>query len=212
MRNAISGGGVLGGTDDRRVGGGDFRGEVLREVRIRDQEHGVCVRNVDGFDGDIDRCDGLVTSERGVRLWVRTADCLPILMSDEVLGIIGILHAGWRGVLGGILKVGVKKFLEEYGSKARDLKVSIGPGIRGCCYEVSKDVASGFGYGVIERKGRIFLDLGEEMIGQALELGMDRGKILTRSYRCTACHGEYWSYRRDGKGAGRMLSWIFLER
>ncbi|MFZ0290245.1 MAG: peptidoglycan editing factor PgeF [Candidatus Sulfotelmatobacter sp.] len=94
--------------------------------------------------------DGLVTNTPGLLLAIRTADCLPIILVDSQLRAVGVFHAGWRGTIKRIVEKGVGEMRRRFGSRARDLKAAIGPGIHGCCYEVGEEVRekfeSQFGY------------------------------------------------------------------
>lgn len=88
--------------------------------------------------------DGLITSTPGLVLGIQTADCLPIILVDAKLRVVGVFHAGWRGTLKRIVEKGVGEMRRLFGSRARDLKAAIGPGIRGCCYEVGQEVRDHF--------------------------------------------------------------------
>jgi hypothetical protein len=95
--------------------------------------------------------DGLITAEPGLLLGVLTADCLPVIVVDPRLRAVGVFHAGWRGTVKRIVEKGVGEMRCRFGSRTRDLFATIGPGIRGCCYEVGPEVReafeSQFGYG-----------------------------------------------------------------
>ena len=82
--------------------------------------------------------DGFVTNEPGVPLFVRTADCCPLLFSDPVHRVIGACHAGWRGTAAGIAARTVEKMC-SLGAVPGDIRCVIGPCIHVCCYEVGDD-------------------------------------------------------------------------
>ncbi len=88
--------------------------------------------------------DGLITRESGVLLPVLTADCLPIILVDAKRRAIGVFHAGWRGTVKRIIEKGVGEMLRCFGTKARDIRAAIGPGIHNCCYEVGPEVREQF--------------------------------------------------------------------
>jgi YfiH family protein len=88
--------------------------------------------------------DGMVTDVPGIMLGILTADCLPIILVDPKRHAIGVFHAGWRGTAKRIVEKGVGEMHRWFGSQARNLKAAIGPGIRGCCYEVGPEVRSTF--------------------------------------------------------------------
>ena len=88
------------------------------------------------------KADGLISSENKA-LAVQTADCLPVLFSTKDGKMVAAVHAGWRGVLDGILLNAVRK-MSEAGAKPEDLLVAIGPCLRQCCFEISSSLVSEF--------------------------------------------------------------------
>jgi polyphenol oxidase len=94
--------------------------------------------------------DGVITNTPGLLLVIQTADCLPVLLVDVEHRAVGAFHAGWRGTVQRIVEKGVGEMHRCFGSRPRDLKAAIGPGIHGCCYEVGEEVRekfeSQFGY------------------------------------------------------------------
>lgn len=169
------------------------------------QQHGAIVRRAeakaDGLVALADRpqCDGLWTEEADVGLMLVAADCLPIALARTDGGRPGlaVLHAGWKGLLGGIVQSGVAAL----GSGG--LAAVIGPGIGPCCYEVREDVAGPYRAAFppeIVRGGR--LDM-----WSAAEIALrDAGcRTVERVNLCTSCHPElFFSHRRDGARTGRQ--------
>lgn len=94
--------------------------------------------------------DGLITATPGLLLAIQTADCLPVILVDVKRKAVGVFHAGWRGTVQRIVEKGVGEMFRCFGSRPRDLKAAIGPGVQGCCYEVGEEVRvkfeSQFGY------------------------------------------------------------------
>jgi len=88
--------------------------------------------------------DGMVTDTPGLLLAVQTADCLPIILADRKRRAVGVFHAGWRGTVKRIVEKGVGEMRKHFGSDPRDLVAAIGPGVRGCCYEVGEEVRTKF--------------------------------------------------------------------
>ena len=88
--------------------------------------------------------DGLLTSTPGLLLAMQAADCLPVLLVDRRRRAVGAFHAGWRGTVKRIVEKGVGEMRRHFGSRPRDLKAAIGPGIQGCCYEVGEEVRTKF--------------------------------------------------------------------
>ena len=88
--------------------------------------------------------DGMITNLPGMMLAVQVADCVPVLMVDTKLKVIGAFHAGWRGTVDRIVEKGVGMMRMEYGSKPKDIHAAIGPAIGGCCYAVGDEVVNAF--------------------------------------------------------------------
>ena len=88
--------------------------------------------------------DGLVTDTPGLLIAVQTADCLPIILADRKRRAVGVFHAGWRGTVKRIVEKGVGEMRKHFKSDPRDLVAAIGPGVRGCCYEVGEEVRTRF--------------------------------------------------------------------
>ena len=88
--------------------------------------------------------DGMITSTPGLLLAIQTADCLPIILVDSKRRAVGVFHAGWRGTVKRIVEKGVGEMRLWFGSRPRDLRAAIGPGVHGCCYEVGAEVREQF--------------------------------------------------------------------
>ncbi len=152
--------------------------------------------------------DGLLTSAAGYLLGVRTADCLPLLYVDRARRAVAAVHAGWRGTAKGIAARAVKRMKQEFGSPPGELEVVMGPGIGPCCYEVGSEVADQFAASAVQVRGRPHLDLPEANRLQLIEAGVNTSKVWSAGL-CTACEADqFYSYRREGTQAGRMLAMI----
>ena len=88
--------------------------------------------------------DGIITNEKSVIVGAFTADCVPVLLVDEVKCVVGAVHSGWKGTFNDISKKAVEKMIKEYGSHVEDIRAYIGPHIRQCCYEVSEELKEKF--------------------------------------------------------------------
>jgi YfiH family protein len=146
-----------------------------------------------------EHCDGLWSDERGRAMLLLTADCLPIAIArdDAEAPALGILHAGWRGLLAGIVAAGVRAL-----GRGR-VVAAIGPGIGPCCYEVGVEVAAPFrqAFGEdVTRDGRLDLWTAAERALRAA--GVEE---IDRTDVCTACNGDrFFSHRRDHGRTGRQ--------
>jgi polyphenol oxidase len=154
--------------------------------------------------------DGLLASNAGVLVGVRTADCLPLLLVNRRSRAVAAVHAGWRGSALEIAARTVEKLTREMGARPEDLEAVIGPGIGVCCYEVGADVAGQFAgrfdHAVAERGGRSHVDLAAANRQQLQQAGVPESQIHL-SGMCTRCLAEeFYSYRREGDKAGRMLA------
>jgi purine-nucleoside/S-methyl-5'-thioadenosine phosphorylase / adenosine deaminase len=88
--------------------------------------------------------DALITDEPGILLCVRSADCVPILLMDPERRAVAAVHAGWKGMLGGIAEKTVGEMRRLFDSRPAAMMAAIGPSVRACCYEVSEDLAAAF--------------------------------------------------------------------
>src|SRR5262249_4175225 len=88
--------------------------------------------------------DGLITSTPGILIAVLTADCLPVILVDTKNRAVGVFHAGWRGTVKRIVEKGLGEMQKHFGTRPPEGKGGVGPGIRGCCYEVGPDLQETF--------------------------------------------------------------------
>ena len=112
-------------------------------VTVR-QIHSDVIHCVDAVPNESLTGDGLITATPNLLLAIQTADCLPVILVDAKRKAVGVFHAGWRGTVKRIVEKGVGEMFRHFGSRARDLKAAIGPGVQGCCYEVGEEVRTKF--------------------------------------------------------------------
>jgi YfiH family protein len=164
--------------------------------------------------------DILVSDDPALALAIQTADCVPLLIADRVTGAVAAAHAGWRGLAAGVPGVTVATLARELGSVPADLVVAVGPSISAERYEVGEDVrarflASGWPPARLERWFRAaprpdhwLFDGWESVRDQLLSAGVPDGSIYSAGL-CTSANPDlFCSYRRDGKGAGRVAAGI----
>jgi YfiH family protein len=151
--------------------------------------------------------DSLFTENAGITLSVVTADCVPVLLAGPQ-GFAAI-HAGWRGIVAGVIPA----TLEKLRGRLEEWTAWVGPAIGACCYEVGDDVAervvaaSGPEMAVCGPAGRLHLDLPGAARIQLAAVGVGEVTVLPRCTRCD--ENTLWSYRREGKRAGRNLAFIW---
>ncbi len=148
--------------------------------------------------------DALVTNIPGLRVGVRTADCVPVLIVDERTRAVSAVHAGWRGAAENIVGRAVYEMITLYGSRREDLHAAVGPSIGPCCYEVGPEVASRFGAGRQDLGAKLDLPAINER--QLIESGVTD---IWVARECTFCDPlRYFSFRREKEDAGRMISFV----
>jgi YfiH family protein len=156
--------------------------------------------------------DAAVGGGAGVLLGIETADCLPVFVVDPRRRVLAAAHAGWRGAAQGIAGHAVDALVAD-GSRPEDLRAALGPCIGSCCYEVGEEVREAFGRhadGLFRPgpAGRPHFDLRAASTRQLAAAGVSPSAIAQVD-ECTRCHPElYHSYRRDGRGAGRMINFV----
>lgn len=170
----------------------------LDELALARQIHGADVLHVEpGRSGVVGIGDGLVAGAPGVVLGILSADCAPVLVAGG--GRIGVLHAGWRGLLAGVVERG----LDALG----DVDAAwVGPCIRACCYEVGAEVIEGF-----ESRGLAVAAPSRVDVADAAATVLQRAGVASVSLAgtCTGCDHRYFSHRREGK-TGRQGAFIRL--
>lgn len=162
--------------------------------------------------------DGLVTKHRGLILGILTADCAPILLADHKAGVIGAVHAGWKGAATDIVGNAVRAMV-ELGATLGNIRAAIGPTISGVNYEVGPEFAAA----LLERQpltaawisrpggGREHFDLPGFVADQLQAIGIG---FVANSKTCTyAAPGTYFSHRyatHHGTTTGRQVALIGL--
>lgn len=183
----------------------DAVGADPNEATMAWQRHGANVARADArgivLPGTVyDHCDGLWSDEPDRAMLLLTADCMPIALArtNGERPAVGILHAGWRGLLAGIVGSGVRAL------GGRRIAAAIGPSIGPCCYEVGEEVAGpfreAFGEDVVRADSHLDLWTAAERALRAA--GVEQ---VERADICTSCNGDrFFSHRRDHGKTGRQ--------
>ena len=204
----------LGGIDDlpeniaknREIALNDLKID-FNQVSYLNQIHSntVCLGKIGKQTGD-----ALVTKEKNVALAIGAADCYPILFCDDINGVIGAAHCGWRGTVSEIVKNTIESMC-SIGAVTEHIKIAIGQGISAKNYEVSEEVINEFRQKEFPEQcwnGRQ-LDLLEANKQVALKNGINEHNIWCMN-RCTT-ENDFFSYRRDKGLTGRMWVVIMLK-
>ena len=176
------------------------------------QVHGCDVVQVG--DDPVERvdADALVTDCPGVVLVVRAADCVPVLLADAGARVVGAAHAGRLGLAAGVVPRTVARMRAlGAGRSEGDITAWLGPHVCGGCYEVPAEMQTEVG--AVEPAavattawGTPSLDLGA---GIRAQLERD-GVTVVDAGRCTRESADLFSYRRDGRAAGRLAGLVRL--
>jgi len=196
------------------------RGYLRKEIAVdvpmvfwRKQVHGDGILTAQGGAGASKGCpdaDAYITDEKGLPIAIRTADCVPVLIFDPNRRVIGLAHAGWRGTYKSIAAKTVQQMQIKYASVPSELKVVLGPSIRQCCYQVGEEFRDYFPSHVKDRGGYLYADVVNANRDQLLQAGVRQENIFDSGI-CTCCDKGYFSFRRDGGKAGRMITLMMLK-
>ena len=159
----------------------------------------------------IKEADASFTNDPGIVCAILTADCLPVFVSKKDGSMVGIAHAGWRGLASGI----IENLIDEFDCFGEDIVVHLGPAISKYSFEIGEEVKDiylsknpNFERSFSYHNDKLYLDL------------YDAAKVVLESYqinsisgggRCTYKETDYFfSYRRDGESSGRMAHLIWM--
>ena len=169
------------------------------------------------LDTEYQKADIMLTDNPQVTLFMRFADCTPILLYDPIKQIVGLIHSGWLGTVRGAARVAVQAMQERYASTPTDILAAIGPAIGPDHYEVGEDVIvqvqSSFGTqaeSLLEKRGEsVHFNLWKANQILLTDAGV---KQIETAGICTACHTNDWFSHRGEKGkTGRFGAMIALQ-
>ena len=177
------------------------------------QVHGDVIRRATREDAALTgafEADAVVSDLVGLPIAIRTADCAPVLLYDPSRRVAAAIHAGWKSAKLGIVAKTVDILRREYRANLGELRAAIGPCIRRDGYQVGAEFKEYFPGHVVEASGGLYLDLAAAIVEQLVRSGVQPGNI-NDSVLCTfEQKGRFYSYRREGSAAGRMLHVIML--
>jgi YfiH family protein len=151
-----------------------------------------------------DDADAHATAQRGLLLAVTVADCVPVYLAARDGRAIALVHAGWKGVAGGVLESAMDLLRRVGGVLAEDLVVHCGVAICGDCYQVGPEVVRAVEGRVV--RGRTMLDLREALARRAEGAGV---REISISPLCTSCDaGRFFSHRASGGDGGRQIAYL----
>ena len=187
----------------------------LKFIKYLTQIHSDKVIQVTDMNEDVrnEEADGMISSLNNIGLGVFYADCVPVIIYDKIKGVIAAVHSGWKGTYGEIVKNAVNVIINNYDSKASDIKVIIGPHIRQCCYEISEELKEKFNSKESFSEVELFegrnLSLEKAIIKSLIDKNIEYENIECVDI-CTCCEKniKLHSYRRDGLEAGRCYAFV----
>ena len=162
--------------------------------------------------------DAIVTNQQGLLVTVRTADCVPVMLASPHHRVVAAVHAGWRGAVQGIVPKTLEAMRARFGCTMDSIHMAIGPSAGPCCYEVDQAVIDPIQK--ICSNWQTVLNLTDMQRGQLDLKGFVRQQAVASGINpdhvhalglCTICRGDlFFSYRREGKMHGTMVSGIML--
>lgn len=160
--------------------------------------------------------DGIITDMVNTAIGVFTADCVSVILVDEIEGVISAVHSGWRGTIESIATKSLLKMVNEYNVKPKNVKVYIGPHIKQCCYEISEELKQTFLQKVNISESEIFngrnLSMEKIIENDLLNSGVEEDNICLLDF-CTFCNTDekLFSYRKSNGSYGRMFSFAYIK-
>lgn len=182
---------------------GIWRDSPEGPLQKMNQVHGTAIVEVFSYS-DAPEADALVTRVPGLRIAVKTADCIPLVMADEEAGVIAAVHAGWRGLTTDIIPKVLTR-LVKMGAEGARLKVAVGPSLGTECAEFSdpfNEIPAKFHWAIQGKR----VDLNGIARRQLSDAGVTQIEWVEI---CTHCNNEWPSWRRT-HSEGRFLTWIEL--
>jgi hypothetical protein len=202
---------AMGFSLDKSVWGEQIHGSEA--AYVTDEHYG---RGALSFKETISGVDGLFTDIPGIPLMAVFADCVPVFIYDSVRKCIGIVHAGWRGIVSHNTEKTIERMEGLLGSRRSDMSIYIGPCIGKVRYGVDNRVNNQFeraGYGkhIVQRSGLHYIDLRNALADALIDFGVAKKNVCVSSYCTYEEETLFYSHRRDKGQTGRMAGVIMME-
>lgn len=173
------------------------------------QVHGSDVKTLKELEED-DRCDGIITDQRGAALVIKHADCQAAIFFDPIKQVIANVHSGWKGSVANIYQKTIQSMSDRFGSYPSDLIVCISPSLGPDHSEFvhfEKELPASF---LPFQHKPFYFDFWQVTKHQLKELGVLEKNIEIAAI-CTYCHeNDFFSYRRD-KALGRNITVVGIK-
>ena len=181
----------------------------IEPVWINQTHSSICIDAA--LTNKVIEADASYSSKAGIVCGIMTADCLPVFVSKKNGSMVGIAHAGWRGLISGV----IENLIRSFNTNGDNLLVHLGPAISKKCFEVGEEVKSlylskniNFERSFAIKDNKNYLDL------------YDAARVILESFQINSISGgdrctfnessDFFSYRRDGINSGRMAHLIWM--
>ncbi|MEI7942122.1 MAG: polyphenol oxidase family protein [Candidatus Riflemargulisbacteria bacterium] len=157
--------------------------------------------------------DALISREVGIVLMAQGADCPLVAIYNQKSKVIAVIHSGWKGTQKGIIPKVLRYMTEEIGCDHSFSEAIVTPFAKGCCYEVGDEfieIFKDYPQAFFQKEGKLFFDLGVIIAKQLSIFGITADRVIFET-GCTMCGNEHYSYRKEGKDAGRFSLLVWME-
>ena len=171
-----------------------------------------------GFSYKFPTTDGFITNVTHLPLFIPVADCAAVAFFDPKQRVIGLLHAGWKGIVHNIIPAMVERMKTIYGSDPSDVLAGISPCLGPCCYQVREDFIETFtqvfptkarDFFIPQENDTVHFDMWAALHWQLEQSGVQKVEGPTF---CTACRvDEFYSHRKEHGKTGRFASVLMLQ-
>ncbi|MBE0447704.1 MAG: peptidoglycan editing factor PgeF [Actinobacteria bacterium] len=166
------------------------------------------------FEDSIKGVDALISDRRFAPLMLFFADCIPIILVDPQKRVVGVVHAGWRGIRAEIIKNAIEMITRSWLVVPDRIIAFIGPSIGACCYQVSNDLIRKFSDQFKGNRDWLYgdrVDLRALGRSQLVKSGIQVDNIYLCNDCCTSCQSEiFFSYRAEAGKTGRQAALVAI--